>query len=158
MKNNNISNRSMLKVIAGIALLLVTVLGNAQIRNGKNNGINSRQQNRELFKMEGTIQKIENVPNNRKVGRFLEGTHLMVKTQGRLIAVHLGPTAEVSQLFSAKVGDPISMILFQVDQLLKDDYTAKEVSVNGKTTVFRDDLLRPVWSGNKGIRKWKNRK
>jgi hypothetical protein len=39
------------------------------------------------------------------------------------------------------------MTVFQTDKLPKDQFIAKEVAINGESTVLRDDKLKPVWAG-----------
>ena len=39
------------------------------------------------------------------------------------------------------------MTVFKIDKLPKDQYIAKTVTINGKSTILRDDSFKPVWVG-----------
>jgi len=138
-----------------IVFCFIASVGFAQKGTGENDGISRQRLNPELLQMEGTIEEIESGPCKYTTGKSVSGTHLMVRTQSQLINVHLGPTSEVSKLFSATEGDLIAMTVFQTERLPKDQYIAKEVTVNGKTTILRDETLKPVWAGKYPKEKWR---
>ncbi|TRX49069.1 hypothetical protein FNH22_27955 [Fulvivirga sp. M361] len=131
--------------------------GYSQKGTGETNGVSRQGLNLELLKIEGTIEQIESGPCKYTTGRSISGTHLTVKTQEKLINVHLGPTSEVSQLVTATEGDSIVMRVFRTNKLPQDQYIAKEVKIDGVTTVLRDDALKPVWSDRKRKEKWRTR-
>lgn len=144
-----------IKSLIFLTMYLAAIAGFSQKGTGEAKGISRQGLNPELLKMEGTIEKIEYGPCKYTTGRSVSGTHLMVKTQEKLVNIHLGPTTEVSELLSATEGDPITMIVFRTDRLPQDDFIAKEVTVNGETSVLRDESLKPVWGGKIGKEKWR---
>lgn len=133
----------------------ITIAGYSQKGTGETNGVSRQRLDPELLKMEGIIEKVESGPCKYTTGRSVSGTHLIVQTQDKLINVHLGPTSEVSQLVSVTAGDPIAMTVFRTDRLPKDQFIAKEVTVNEKNIVLRDETLKPVWAGGNRKEKWR---
>lgn len=133
----------------------ITIVGYSQKGTGEANGVSRQGLDPELLKMEGVVEKVESGPCKYTTGRSVSGTHLIVQTQDKLINVHLGPASDVSQLVSVTAGNPIAMIVFRTDKLPKDEYIAKEVKVNGKSIVLRDERLKPVWAGGNRKEKWR---
>lgn len=156
MKLNRTIHRN-IKLGLFMTFCLVAIAAYSQKGTGKNNGVSRQQVNTELIKMEGTIEKIESGPCSYTTGKSIEGTHLSVKTKETVVNIHLGPTSEVSKLIVANEGDLIKMTVFKTDKLPKDQYIAKEVIINGKNTVLRDENLKPVWAGRKGKGKGKGK-
>jgi hypothetical protein len=153
-------NRSIYRTIKSVlfttaALCFVATAGYAQTGTGETKGVSHQQLNPELVNIEGTVEKVESGPCKYTIGKSVSGTHLFVRTQDKLINVHLGPTSEISKLLSAKEGDLLAMIVFRTDRLPEDQYIAKEVTINGEGIVLRDDTLKPVWSGRYSKAKWR---
>jgi hypothetical protein len=144
---NSHTMKNLMKTILFIAFCMIAMAGYAQKGVGEAKGVSQQQINPELLKMEGVIQQIKSGPCEHTTGRAVLGTHLMVKSQGKMVNIHLGPTSEIAKLFSPSEGDQITMTVFQTDKLPKDQFIAKEVAINGKSTVLRDDKLKPVWAG-----------
>lgn len=157
MPTNHSAYRNIKLCLIGV-LCTMAVAGFPQKGTGDNTGMSQQQLNPELLKMEGVIEKIEIAPCKYTTGKSTSGTHFMVRTDDKLINVHLGPTAEVSKLISATENDPITLTLFQTGRLPEDEYIAKEVIVNGKNTVLRDENLKPVWAGSHSKEKWRKAK
>ena len=144
---NSHTMKNLMKLILFITFCMIAMAGYAQKGVGEAKGVSQQQINPELLKMEGVIQQIKSGPCEHTTGRAVLGTHLMVKSQGKAVNIHLGPTSEIAKLFSPSEGDQITMTVFQTDKLPKDQFIAKEVAINGKSTVLRDDKLKPVWAG-----------
>jgi hypothetical protein len=152
--NCNRSTYRNIKLLLFTVLCFVATSSYAQKGTGETKGISKQQLNPELLTIEGTVEKIEIGPCKHTTGKSVSGTHLLVRTTDELINVHLGPTLEVSKLFSPKKGTLITLIVFRTDRLPQDQYIAQKVIINGETTVFRDGTLKPVWSGKYPKEKW----
>ncbi|MEQ8582831.1 MAG: hypothetical protein RIC30_12165 [Marinoscillum sp.] len=149
--------KTFIQSVLFITFYAFALVGFAQKGAGDAQGVSSQGLNPELLEMEGTIERIASGPCKYTTGRAAAGTHLFVKTQETLVNVHLGPSDKVFPLFTATEGDRIAMTLFRTDKLPPDEYIAKEVSINGKTTVLRDGSLKPMWAG-KHKEKWRKGK
>lgn len=154
MKANSATHRN-IKIVLLMAFCIVSLVGYSQKGTGENSGISRQQINPELLKMEGTIEEIESAPCKYTTGKSVSGTHLTLKTQKKLVNIHLGPTSEVSNLVSVDEGDFIKMIVFKTDKLPKDQFIATKLFINGESIVLRGENFKPVWAGKK--RKGKRR-
>lgn len=136
-----------IKSFVFLAACFIATVGYSQKGKGDAMGVRRQGLNPELLQMEGTIKEITNDPCEHTTGKSMYGTHFLIRTKDALINMDLGPTSEISQLVTASEGDAIAMTVFRTDKLSHDQYIAKEITVNGKTTVLRDDALKPIWSG-----------
>ena len=96
------------------------------------------------LKIKGVVQDIQEVP-----GEF-EGTHLVVKTDTKIVVVHVGPSdflKEIDTSFSK--GDQIQVVgcMAPANGSSEEQMLAREIVVGQNTTTLRDDKGIPVWAG-----------
>ena len=98
----------------------------------------------------GTVQSVDTVTGAGGRGRHaLGGTHLMVKTDKEMLAVHVGPTAYLTekQITLAK-GDSLEILGSRVAMDNESVVIARQIQKGDKTFMLRDASGRPLWSGH----------
>lgn len=79
--------------------------------------------------------------------RGWKGTHLILKTDAETLAVHVGPSAFLSQnQFSVAKGDQVEVTGSKVTRATGTVLIAREIKKDGKTLVLRDASGVPQWA------------
>ncbi len=134
------------KLMFGIAAIAVTVsLAFAQVSGNtmnrkKGHSLNTAQ----TRTIEGSIVKVD--VQERGIGRYGTGVHLVVKEGNRETEIHLGPKAYIESAgWMFKAGDKIKMTAFSGTYGNSAALFAAEITANGKTLVLRDKQGFPEW-------------
>jgi hypothetical protein len=78
------------------------------------------------------------------------GTHLMLKTDGATLDVHVGPSSYIAKKqFTFAKGDTIEVVGSKVTISGKEVLLAREITKDGKTLVLRNAEGIPEWSGGR---------
>ena len=94
--------------------------------------------------VKGTVEDVQQQTGRR--GR--SGIHLVLNTESGSIAVHVGPSAYVSEKqFSFAKGDKIEILGSKVSINGTDTVIAREINKEGKTLVLRNAQGIPEWAG-----------
>lgn len=98
--------------------------------------------------LSGTVESVEQIagPGGDRGRRAMGGTHVMLKTSGETLEVHLGPTAFLNE---AKVmvakGDELTVIGSRVTVDGERVFIAKEVRKGDNVWTLRDAAGLPLW-------------
>lgn len=136
-------NRLNLAVSLALSTLLVLPLVYAQ--QGPGPGPQSRMYNPATeTTVKGTVEEIKTV-----TGRHgWNGTHLTLKTKGKTIDVHLGPSSFLKEKgFSLGKGDQVEVTGATTEIGGSEALIAREVKKGKNTLVLRDAQGIPKWSG-----------
>lgn len=142
-------------VLAGI-FLLITIESHAQKGQGDVNGMGMAIEKPPIEMISGELDHMKTGPCEHTTGQAVIGTHLFLKSaeSDQMYNIHLG-AAYATESFVEKlnIGQNIDVQAFRTDKMDEYHYIAKEVTVNGHTTVLRDDELRPFWAGDRNPRR-----
>jgi hypothetical protein len=95
--------------------------------------------------VKGTVTDVQQ-PTGRR-GAWT-GTHLIVKTDGGDLDVHVGPSSYISEKqFSFAKGDAVEVVGSKVTIEGKEVVLAREITKDGKTLILRDAQGIPQWFG-----------
>lgn len=93
--------------------------------------------------VEGTIQEIRQYPQG-----AWTGTHLMLRTAGGVLDVHLGPSQYLEQIqLAIHEGDRVTVTGARTDIAGAQALLAREVRKEGRTFALRNQQGIPLWSG-----------
>ncbi len=102
----------------------------------------------------GKIMEVQTVPCN--MGRMGQGVHLLLKTDGQLVSVHLGPERFINkQKLSFAQNDVISITGSRVKIASEDAVLAASLTKGSKKTALRKEDGTPLWKGQ-GYRRSRN--
>jgi hypothetical protein len=99
--------------------------------------------------IKGTVESVDTVTGTGGRGRnALGGTHLMVKTEKETLAIHVGPTAYLTEkgIMLAK-GDTLEILGSRVTIDKESVVIARRIKKGDNTWTLRDASGRPLWSG-----------
>lgn len=98
-------------------------------------------------KIKGVVDDIREVPGD------FEGTHLVVKTDGGTVLVHVAPADFLKEIdTSFKKGDEVQVVGCKAPDTTENEVLAREITVGTNTTTLRDDKGIPVWAGWKPVK------
>ncbi len=99
--------------------------------------------------VKGTVEEVKEVECQMcRMGTT--GTHLMVKSGGETMEVHLGPTTFLTdKKFSLAKGDQIEVVGSKVKMNGSDALIAREVKKGDQKLTLRDAQGIPQWSGGR---------
>lgn len=99
----------------------------------------------------GTVDNVEVIPASDSRGRRgLGGTHLTVKTEKEMLAVHVGPTAYLTeQGVVLTKGDSVEIIGSRVTIDDEPVVIARQIKKGDHVWTLRDTSGRPMWSGTR---------
>jgi hypothetical protein len=97
----------------------------------------------------GIVESVDTVTGTDGRGRHaLGGTHLMVKTEKEALAVHVGPTAYLTEKgIKLAKGDTLEILGSRVTIDKEAVVIAKQIKQGDNTWTLRDASGRPLWSG-----------
>jgi hypothetical protein len=97
----------------------------------------------------GTVESVDTVTGAGGRGRHaLGGTHLMVKTEKEALAVHVGPTAYLTEKgITLAKGDTLEILGSRVTIDKESVVIARQIKKGDNTWTLRDGSGRPLWSG-----------
>ncbi|NER17414.1 hypothetical protein [Spongiivirga citrea] len=147
--------KTRIKLIGFALLMIVATTGYAQKGVGEKKGMCNQGINAEVVELKGEVTSLEEGPCEYTSGRSLSGTHLFIKTADKkTLNIHLGPTVEVSKFVTDVKGKSIIVKGFRTEMLPAEHYIAKQLIINDKLTVLRDEKLKPFWAGRTGRERW----
>lgn len=129
----------------GFALLSLVVLPFSYAQQGPGPGQRNRMYDPATeTTVKGTVAEVNTV-----TGRHgWNGTHLTLKTNGKSIDVHLGPSSFLKEKgFTFAKGDQIEVTGSKATFADTTTIIAREVKKGGKTLVLRNAQGFPEWSG-----------
>jgi hypothetical protein len=99
--------------------------------------------------IKGTVENVELVPGTGGRGRHaLGGTHLTVKTEKETFAVHVGPTAYLTEKgITPARGDTLEILGSRITIDKESVVIARQIKKGDVTWTLRDASGRPLWSG-----------
>ncbi len=133
-------------------LLLCTLPVIAQKGQGDATGIAREIEKPPIEHITGELLRIETGPCEQTTGHAYIGTHLYLKSDenGQVLNIHLGAAyAVASYVKNLEIGKKLDVKGFRTELLKRDNYVAKEITVNGHTYQLRDENLRPFWAGER---------
>jgi hypothetical protein len=97
----------------------------------------------------GTVQSVDSVSGAGGGGRHAAGgTHLVVKTEKETLAVHVGPTAYLTeQRITLGTGDTLEILGSRIAMDGESVVIARQIKKGDNTWTLRDASGRPLWSG-----------
>jgi hypothetical protein len=97
----------------------------------------------------GTVESVDTVTGTGGRGRHsLGGTHLKVKTEQAVVAVHVGPTAYLTEKgITLAKGDTLEILGSRVTVDEESVVIARQIKKGDNTWTLRDASGRPLWSG-----------
>jgi hypothetical protein len=138
MRNLNPVNLAM-----GLAVLALLALPFAYAQRGPGPGQRSRMYNpANETTLKGTVEEVKTVAGR----RGWNGAHLTLKTGGKVIDVHLGPSSFLKEKgFSFSKGDQIEVTGSKTEFGGSEAIIAREVKKGSETLVLRDAQGIPQW-------------
>lgn len=104
-----------------------------------------------LTSLSGTVVSVDTKVCEKTTGHGEVGTHFLLKTdQNTTLNIDLGwSEADVVKNLAKNLaqGKQVTVAAFRTEKMPPDRYVAKSVTLDGATTILRDDNLRPVWAG-----------
>jgi hypothetical protein len=99
--------------------------------------------------IKGTVESVDTVAGAGGRGRHaLGGTHLTVKTEKEALAVHVGPTAYLTEKgITLAKGDTLEILGSRVMIDKEPVVIARQIKKGDNTWTLRDASGRPLWSG-----------
>jgi hypothetical protein len=99
--------------------------------------------------IKGTVESVDTVTGTGGRGRHaLGGTHLVVKSEKEALAVHVGPTAYLTEKGIALAkGDTLEILGSRVTIDKEPVVIARQIKKGDNTWTLRDASGRPLWSG-----------
>ncbi len=142
----------MVKILIPMILMSLTLISGvsfAQKGTGQRTGIAREGINPEIISFTGIIKDMKDGPCVSGTGRYESGSHLILEIFNEsTINVHIGPTQAVGQVMSElSFGQKITVLAFKTPELCANHYIAKEIFIESKHYVLRNDILRPFWAG-----------
>jgi hypothetical protein len=134
-----------------VAVAWLAIPAYAQRGTGESTGVARQATLPELTEVAGTIQEVRDAPCESTTGGATRGTHLLLATEdGRVLNVHLGPSASVGfAVNQLNTGQSIVASVFRTEKLADENFVAKSLTVDSRKITLRDDTLRPVWAGGR---------
>lgn len=134
-----------------LAILLIAGIGYAQRGNGPGDGTGRRaprmERNYDMNTVETISGEVVSLETPAGKGGY-PGSHLMLKTDGETIPVHLGPAWHMNeQPLQVKVGDQITVKGSRVIYEEKPAVIAGEITRGSESLKLRDETGRPLWAG-----------
>ena len=148
-------NRHNFILLCVLASGFTTIMAYAQKGVGDPVGIAQQAIKPEVVSLSGSVMAIVIEPCKMTKGRSTKGTHILLETAtGSQRNVHLGPTASVSHVTDQLVvGQTVAVQAFRTDALAKDNFVAQTLKIGDETLQLRDKNLRPMWAGDRAVRK-----
>jgi hypothetical protein len=146
--------RSLSTLAVPLVLLgLATSVAQAQRGTGQLSGVARQASEIDTVTLWGTVVKVESNPCESTTGRSPIGTHFFLKTgEDKTLNIHLGPAVQVEQVARGlPVGERVQVQAFRTQRMQADHYVAQWINVGDQTLRLRDDNLRPVWAGGRGM-------
>ena len=142
LKRWSILGAATLLVIGAVSVLMAQTPGTGQ-------GTSPMYDVKTETTITGTVESIEAVTGTGGRGRRgLGGTHLTVKTEKETLAVHVGPTAYLTEKgITLAKGDTLEILGSRVTIDKEPIVIARQIKKGGNTWTLRDASGRPVWSG-----------
>ena len=140
-----------LVVIAAFLVGWTSATAYAQKGVGDRTGVARQSVRPEIVTLSGKLVEIDTGPCEMTTGPSTIGTHVILKTKGGKLNVHLGPAAAVADTVKQlPVGQQVTVAAFRTEKMKANHYVARSLTF-GKTTVeLRDQTLRPVWAAGRG--------
>jgi hypothetical protein len=92
--------------------------------------------------VKGTVEKVTEIGDQGRTG-----THLILRTSGQALGVHVGPTAYVAESgFTFLAGDQVEVTGSKINVDGADAILAREIKKEGKVLTLRDRQGIPRWS------------
>ena len=139
------------------ALVLVSLQSAAQMGGGRGQG---RMMGGPFYNtgtevtLNGTVDEVQQITGTGATGqtwscpRSWTGTHLMLKTDTGMLAVHVGPSAYLANKnFSIAKGDKLTILGSKVQYQGSDFLIAKEITKGNEVLTLRNSAGFPLWSG-----------
>lgn len=96
--------------------------------------------------VKGTIEDVQQQTGK----RAWKGTHLILKTDGASVDVHVGPSSYIARKqFTFTKGDTIEVVGSKVAIAGQEALVAREITKDGKTLVLRNAQGVPEWAGGR---------
>jgi hypothetical protein len=136
-----------------VLLGLATSVALAQRGTGQLSGVARQALEIDTVTLWGTVVEVESHPCESTTGRSPVGTHFFLKTgEDKTLNIHLGPAVQVEPVARAlPVGKQVQVQAFRTERMQADHYVAQWITVGDHTLRLRDDNLRPVWAGGRGM-------
>lgn len=136
-----------------VLLGLATSVALAQRGTGQLSGVARQASEIDTATFWGTVVEVKSGPCENTTGRSSIGTHFFLKTsEQQMLNIHLGPAVLVESVVRAlPVGESVQVQAFRTERMQADHYVAQWITVGDHTLRLRDDNLRPVWAGGRGM-------
>jgi hypothetical protein len=136
-----------------VLLGLATSVAQAQRGTGQLSGVARQAWEIDTVTLWGTVVEVQSGPCESTTGRSPIGTHFFLKTgEGKTLNIHLGPAVQVEPVVRAlPVGERVQVQAFRTERMEADHYVAQRVTAGDHTMRLRDDNLRPLWAGARGM-------
>ena len=137
-----------LSVVAAAALLTVAAVSVVMAQTGSS-GTSPMYDVKTETTIKGTVESVDTVTGTGGRGRHaLGGTHLVVKAEKEALAVHVGPTAYLTEKgITLAKGDTLEVLGSRVTIDKEPVVIARQIKKGDNTWTLRDASGRPLWSG-----------
>jgi hypothetical protein len=94
----------------------------------------------------GTVERVETMTGRCGCGHCLGGTHVVVATGTGTVAVHVGPTAYLTeQKITLAAGDSVEILGARVTAGNRPAFLARQIATGSARWTLRDESGRPLW-------------
>jgi hypothetical protein len=137
-----------LSILGAATLLTVTAVSVVMAQTGTGGGSPMYDVRTEAT-IRGTVESVDTITGAGGRGRHaLGGTHLTVKTEKESLAVHVGPTAYLTEKgITLAKGDTLEILGSRVTIGEESVVIARQIKKGDNTWTLRDAFGRPLWSG-----------
>ena len=135
--------------ILGISALLTVAAGSIVMAQTGTGGASPMYDVKTETTIKGTVESVDTVTGAAGRGRqAVGGTHLTVKTEKETLAVHVGPTAYLTEKgITLAKGDTLEILGSRVMIDQEPVVIARQIKKGDNTLTLRDASGRPLWSG-----------
>ena len=137
-----------LSILGAVTLLTVAAVSVAMAQTGTG-GASPMYDVKTETTIKGTVESVDTVTGAGGRGRqAVGGTHLTVKTEKETLAVHVGPTAYLTEKgITLAKGDTLEILGSRVTIDEQSFVIARQIKKGENTWTLRDASGRPLWSG-----------
>lgn len=153
MKNSGIRFFAMVSALLLLTSFTVTAQMGGGRGQGRTMGVPFYNAGTEVT-ITGTVDEVQQItgtgPNGQRWScpRGWTGTHLILKTDGGTLPVHVGPSAYLaSKNFSIAKGDKLTILGSKVQFQGSSVLIAKEITKGSEILTLRNSAGFPLWSG-----------
>ncbi|MCF7669882.1 MAG: hypothetical protein K9N48_08930 [Verrucomicrobia bacterium] len=141
-------------IVMAVGLVLSSICVNAQRGMGDNEGVVRQNLAASLTEVTGKVLEIKTGPCENTTGRALEGTHLIVLSDGKELNIHLGPAKVMENVVDQlNVNTTVKFRVFRTEKMEENAYIARSFVYDDTIVILRDENLRPVWANGRGRRR-----